>query len=484
MKRWMKPIIRIGIAVLVFCQNLYGIEVLERRIDVHFQQMPLKEALTQVARQGHFEWSYNSSIINANRLVTLDANDWTVREILYTLLGDGYQFKPSGNYVILKKQSRPPDRLSGYLKDPKTGQRLANATVYDRKTMRATTTDSNGYYALRRTKRNTELVVSRLGYRDTILQVSSMTPQLQQISLTFNAAPPTYTPSLEMELRGMARAVERFLVAEAQKWRHRNVPDSLRRNMQVSFLPFVGSNRSLSGKVTNNFSFNIIAGYSKGVQMLEVGGVANFARSEVNGIQVAGAVNGVGDTLQGMQVAGVLNVAVRTDNAVAQLAGLLNTAGQGDIYIQAAGILNVADTVRVIQAAGLVNVARRTGIAQLGGAANYAKTGQGLQASALLNITNDFEGIQVTGLVNRADDITGIQLAGLVNRANDFDGIQVSGLVNRAKRLRGIQIGLINSARRGAGVQIGLLNRSGKRVLPFFNVVTTPRKEWEKNLQN
>ncbi len=435
------------IIVLFFCQKLYAVEVLERRIDVSFRQIPLKEALAQVARQGNFEWSYNSNIIEANRFVSIDANSWTVREILYTLLGEGYQFKANGNYLILKKQSRPPAQLSGYLKDPRTGERVANATVYDRKTMRAVTTDSNGYYALRRTKRNTELVVAKLGYRDTVLQISSQTPSIQQVSLSFNIAPPPpSSPSLQMEIRGMALAVERFLIAEVGKWKHSNVVDSLNRRWQISLLPFVGTNRSLSGKVTNNFSFNIIAGYSKGVRLLEVGGVANFARNEVNGVQMAGAINASGGALRGVQAAGLLNVAGRANGAAVQLAGAMNTAGRGVVTAQVSGVLNIADTVSIAQAGGVVNVAHHA------------------------------SGVQAAGLVNSVHTGTGVQVAGMVNTADAFDGIQVSGFVNRAKTLRGLQIGIFNSARTGAGVQIGLLNRSNNRVLPFVNVVTRRKK--------
>ncbi|MEZ4917897.1 MAG: hypothetical protein R2792_02235 [Saprospiraceae bacterium] len=35
-------------------------------------------------------------------------------------------------------KKRPSDGPSGYLKDPNTGERISNATIYDRKTLRTT----------------------------------------------------------------------------------------------------------------------------------------------------------------------------------------------------------------------------------------------------------------------------------------------------------------------------------------------------------
>ncbi len=145
----MNQILKTICLLLFCCPGLYAADVLERRIDVRFQQIPLKEALATVAQKAGFEWSYNANLVDASRKISLIANDWTVRETLYELLGDGYDFKPNGQYLILKKRKKPAERLSGYLKDQGTGQRVVNATVYDRRTLRATTTDSNGYYELR-----------------------------------------------------------------------------------------------------------------------------------------------------------------------------------------------------------------------------------------------------------------------------------------------------------------------------------------------
>lgn len=392
----------------LFPGALTAAELLERRISVDFRHTPLKNAMEEVARQGQFQWSYNAAILPEGKKVTLRADNWTVREILFAMLGEDYEFKPSGNYLILKKRRRPSDELSGYITDPRTGQRLANASVYDRRTLRSTTTDDNGYYRLKKTGREAELVVAKLGYRDTVLQISSSSPRFQKIQLdTFSTRTAAQDPSF---LDAAYTDIERFFAKTVDRWNELNVRDSLTRQFQVSFLPFAGTNHRLSGRVRNDFSLNILAGHSRAVNRLEIGGLANFTRESVNGVQIGGLFNWL-----------------RGDNRGLQIAGLFNTT---------------RDTSSGLQVAGLFNAARHS---------------SGVSG-------------QVAGLNNFAGEGTcSIQVAGLFNQADTVEGVQIAGLANHAKKVRGVQIGLFNSADSLSGLQIGLLNRSGRRWLPVVN---------------
>lgn len=443
----MNRIFKTSCLVVFCCVHLSAAEVLERHIDVRFQQTPLKEALAAVAQKAGFEWSYNANIVDATKRISLVANDWTVRETLFELLGEGYEFKPNGNYLILKKRKKPADQLSGYIKDPVTGQRVANATVYDRQTLRATTTDSNGYYELR-VKKSTQVAIARLNYRDTIFAVTTESPRFQKVDLQVNTAPVAHILTLEENLQIAAGRAERFFRASLEKWNAVNVPDSLHRRYQISFLPKLGTNHTLSGKVVNDWSLNILAGSSLGNRKLEIGGIGNFTRKNMtgvqvggifnelrgntNGIQIGGIYNHTGDTLSGVQVGGIVNVAHRTEGLAVQVGGIANFIGQTNgLTVQVGGILNQAP----------------------GGTAS----------------------VQVSGITNHARQVSGVQVAGIVNVVDTLNGIQVSGFSNHARKVRGIQIGIINSASDLRGLQIGIINRSGSRVLPFFNWRKTVR---------
>jgi len=414
-----------------------GAEVLSRRLSLSFQEMPIKEALDNIARMADFEWSYNARILNPNQRVTVTVRDWTVREILREILGEEYVIKSSGRYLILKKEKPPQKEVSGVIRATQSGERLANVTIYDRKTLRATTTDSSGYYQLR-VKRNTELVVVRKGFQDTILQVASITPRYRNLELNPVPVLPVDTANLtetiRQSLQKAVTEVDHFFNAGLDKWHALNVPDTLQRRFQMSLLPMVGTNHVLSGKVENDFSINILAGQSAGVRYFEAASLGNFTRNKVSGFQAAGLFNLNRGVCTGVQAAGLYNLTADTLSGV-QLSGLINEARQSPHFS--------------VQAAGLINIIRKNG----------AQTGN----------EDPPNSVQVAGLINRAETLDGVQVAGLINTTRDLKGVQVSGLINRAKRVKGIQIGVFNTANELHGIQIGLLNRSGKRWLPILN---------------
>lgn len=413
-------------------------DLLSKRLSITFRETPLKQALDEVAKLADFEWTYNARILDSNRRITLNAKDWTVRETLQEILGEGYAFKTSGKYLILKKQTPPKTSLSGVIRDPITGERLSNVTVYDRKTLRATKTDSSGYYALK-IKRQTEVSIVRLGYRDTTLRVTSMSPRYQKIELSPVEPLVSDTANtlslIKKSLRSAATELDYFFASTRDKWHDLNIPDTLHRRFQISFLPVIGTNHVLSGKVENDWSVNILAGQSAGVRRVELAGLGNFTQNRVQGFQAAGVFNVSRGNCNGVQAAGIFNL------------------NQGNCHgIQAAGVLNQTnDTLHGVQLAGLVNVA-------------HESPKFFLQASGVMNIVRIRDSTTSLSKVPK-----GIQVAGLINKAEDINGLQISGLINRSRRMRGVQIGLFNSANEIHGLQIGLINRSGRRWLPFFN---------------
>lgn len=453
--------------LLISTAPLFGAEVLARRLSISFQNTPVKQALDEVARLADFEWSYNARILDAGQRVSFTANDWTVREILREMLGEEYVFKSNGRYLILKRQKPPKTEVSGVIRATKSGERLANVTVYDRKTLRATTTDSSGYYQLK-VKKKTELVVVRLGYRDTILQVASMTPRYHNLELAPVPIPPvdsaTLTQSIRKSLRKAATEIDYFFNTSLDKWHELNVPDTLRRRFQISFLPILGTNHVLSSKVENNVSINVLAGQSAGVRYFEAAGLGNFTQKSVKGFQAAGLFNFNRGNCKGIQAAGVYNQTADTLYG-AQLAGLINVARYSpNLSLQASGLVNI---IRKNDSPD--TLANPPQCVQLAGFANRANALEGVQAAGFYNTAKEVAGVQAAGFLNSATVVSGIQTAGFINTAKEVEGGQVSGFINKARRVRGFQIGFINSTKELQGVQIGLINRSGKRWLPIVN---------------
>lgn len=440
-------------------------DVLERTISVRFEHIPLKQALAEIARQGGFEWSYNANILDDTRRITLVAEGWTVREILVQVLGDAYTYKQNGEYLILKRQKKQQKRLSGYITDRHTGQKMAGVTVYDRQTLRSTTTNKHGYYEIPVTGRS-EIVVAKLEYRDTLLQISPQTPRLVKLDLYADSLMPSPAPTLRESVNRMAVRLETFFVGASQKLTTRTVRDSLHRIAQVSILPVLGTNHRLSGSVVNDWSLNILAGYSRGNRILEWGGVGNINRENMSGYQTAGLFNIVGRNVRGVQNAGWFNYA-GGNVAGAQFAGLYNQAADSLRGAQFAGITNYGGfgSAGTFQGAGVFNlIPRGQAAVQLAGVANHA---------------HRISAFQAAGVVNTTDTLYGCQLSGVVNRAGYSQGTQI-GLFNFAREVDGVQLGLVNLSRRGGYVvleasanDVFYANASFKSGVPVLYTILT-----------
>jgi len=405
--------------------------ILERTIDVHFQEISIKDGLDEVAQKAGFVWSYNAAILPTGKRVTLAGYNLTVRETLIRMMGDDYEFKENGNYLIIKKLKNPQPKLSGYLSDGQTGKKVAKATIYDRQTLKSTTTDDDGFYELPVTP-GSEIVIARLGYRDTLLLLTPQTPRFQKLGLHVDTeSPEPQAVDWGVELARYSDRITEGLVSNFQKINGLNVRDSLSRRYQVSLLPWIGTNLTMSGQVTNNFSLNILVGYSRGNRVMEVAGLGNITREQANGIQAAGVFNIVGGRCKGWQLAGVANV------ARGQLRGG-----------QFAGVFNATSNAKnaTIQAAGITNIARRGNIA--------------VQLASVNNHCDTLNGFQAAGVFNKARTVQGLQVASVFNAATKVSGVQIAAISNIAQTVHGAQIGLFNAADTISGVQIGLFNRS------------------------
>lgn len=228
------------------------------------------------------------------------------------------------------------------------------------------------------------------------------------------------------------------------------------RQVQVSFLPFIGTNGMDADNITNDYSFNIIGGYSKGVSSMELGYMFNFVKQDMRYCQIAGFINIVGGKSEGLQASGWLNLSKQMNGV--QLTGMVNSAGEANGW-QAAGLVNSALKGQPLQLAGLLNFAGNTSSVQMAGLANHAGRCEKAQLAGLVNNTFSSSKVQLAGLANNAIDSTSVQVAGLVNSSLGETNVQVAGLVNLAMAVNGAQVsGLVNIAKDVKGAQIGVLN--------------------------
>lgn len=454
-----------GCLLFIFVIVYAEVPLLERTVTIKIREDRVDEALRKIALQGGFTFSYNPTIIPVDRVVSIDFQNKTIREILDQLFAGTIQYKERGRYVILTR-TEPNDqkdrKVGGYIVDDMTGKRLENVTIYDPVSLSSAVTDSYGYFEIevKDPMANITLVVNKQNYSDTLLVIPPDDVRLLRIPIRESGEKiATLADSVGQKIKRFWRTK----IMAPQDVNMVNVTDTLYRKMQFSVFPFIGTNHKLSGNVINDYSYNLYGGYSLGVKKFEIGGIFNVNRGDVEKGQVAGWLNATGGNVSGVQFAGLVNLTQGKSNG-AQFAGLINLNWGGSENFALAGLANLSkETSKGVKFAGLINASLR---GQYGwntaGLANFAlHETSGVQLGGLANFSGkEMTGGQVGGLVNvAAKDIEGVQLGGLINvSVKKIKGAQISGLINYARKVKGAQIGFINVADSVKGVQVGFLS--------------------------
>lgn len=441
--------------------SLQAQEHLNKQISLSINRQPIADVLEIISNKGNFYFSYNSNILPKDSLVSLPAGTRSVRNLLELLLPTGFEFRESGQYIIIRrtplqlslviKESATNDNhywVSGYVRDDQTGELVRDASVYEKDRLVAALTNRQGYFRIKLKTRypRASLTVSKEFYKDTTVTIRTGFNQEVRITLApvdlqgativvgparlpapdslYMAIPQPDSSTLlylykRMDsLRVQRTAIGKFFLSSKLKMQSINLSRFFTvRPVQVSFTPGLSSNGRMNAQVVNNFSFNVLGGYSGGVNGAELGGIFNINKKDVQYAQVAGVVNIVGGNMKGVQVAGVHNM--------------------------------VLDSV--------------TGV-QVGGVVNFVK--------------GSFTGGQIGGVINYTNhSVTGLQVAGVGNvSGREMNGVQIGGVFNYAKKLNGVQIGLINISDSSDGYSIGLINvvLKGYHKLAFYSTEVLP----------
>ncbi len=379
--------------------------VLERAVTLHAQDERLDSFLKRLSHEAGCIFSYNASALDVKRNVTYQFSNQTTREILEIVFDGKVKMKQRGVYVILTPVSNTSNEvvISGYIVDEASGEKIESATVYDPVSLRSVTTDQYGYfeYVVKKpTPDDYKLVVKKVDYTDTVVFASQKRSSFQKISIRIdkeklnNVGENIAKPATQLWL-WTKRSVASIHV--------NNMRDTIHRTWQTSLVPFIGTNRKLSGSVTNDWSFNIIGGYSAGTNKAEFGGVFNINTGNVKAFQAAGVFNLNGGETKGVQLGGTFNL------------NLQSTQG-----VQAAGFVNLTlQDVRGVQLAGFLNL-----------------TGK------------HTEGAQVSGFANISKSISGTQVAGFINVARHVNGSQI-GFLNVVDSVRGVPVGFLSFVAKG-----------------------------------
>lgn len=456
--------------------------LLDKPISITVQKQRLDEVLEIIGNKAGLTFSYNSNAVKRDSLVSLNVTNKKVKDVLDIIWKTGYEYKQSGNYIIIRKipvlpdNKPPPEKyytITGYIIDNETGQKISNASIYEKQQLAATLSGQDGFFKLRlKAKYNqAAITVSKELYLDTTINIYGK--QSQQVSIIIrnevvikppiladtnepplweNSEPAhpdtlpkpvaiaTDTPKVEKKWLGA------MLLSSQQKIQSLNLRKFFtEKPFQISLTPGISTHGKMSGQVINHVSINTLGGYTGGLNGVELGGMFNISKKNVQYFQAAGLFNQVGGYVRGVQAAGISNSVLDSVNGV-QSAGISNFVKGRFRGLQASGISNIV--------MGDVNGVQLAGISSIAKGWLY-----GFQASAVYNHAGSMKGAQVSGTVNySAANTNGLQLAAVGNVSGNVSGVQFSSIFNYASHLKGLQIGLINIADSSDGYSLGLFN--------------------------
>lgn len=407
------------VCAIIFLRSLpvFAQQHLQRQVIYEpAEKLSLREALEHLQDGNDFFFSYASSVIALDEPAPEEPYAGSIGGFLAMVLGPEYEIKEIPGYIIIRyapkildveAEIEKADRqttVKGFIRNFKTQESVAYASIYERSQLASTMSDKEGYFELKVKNPQSAIYVtlSKESYRDTsfmILPVVEVGSRNNRNRLRFSPQS-NNADALEESFFG------RLFIGFRQRVLRINLGGFFGETpYQMSLLPGVGSQGMFSSQMVNHFSLNLIGGYSAGTEGFETAGVFNINQQHTRGVQVAGVANMVGGELHGVQVAGIYNTVFQEVDGV-QIAGLYNLAKSGS------------------------------------------------------------RGLQVAGLFNRSNSNAGHQIAGLMNFSGGSAESQIAGLVNYASQVNRFQLGLINVAA-SSDYPIGLLNlvKNGKKSL-------------------
>jgi hypothetical protein len=172
--------------------------ILERPVKMPGNSIRASRALSEVSRLTGYIFTYDTKIIDEDRIFTLPPSDITVRELLDSVTGDpDIRYSVIEKHIILYRDlitdtPKPandslPVRhvLSGKVVDAETSEPLPFATVGISHRGRGMVTNNNGDFILKITDQclNDTLTVSYVGYINRLIPVRSMPGNVMTISM-------------------------------------------------------------------------------------------------------------------------------------------------------------------------------------------------------------------------------------------------------------------------------------------------------------
>lgn len=144
------------------------------RVNIHANQKQAKEVIKQIEEQTDYLFVYNHDKVNLNNIVTIQANNETVAEVLNQMFaGTDIIYAMQGNNILLMQKDAVVQQsgkvVTGTIVDP-SGMPVIGANVMVKGTTNGTITDMDGKFSLE-VEEGAILQISYIGYANQEIKV-------------------------------------------------------------------------------------------------------------------------------------------------------------------------------------------------------------------------------------------------------------------------------------------------------------------------
>jgi hypothetical protein len=82
-------------------------KILDKPVKVTADHERLEDVLKDLAKQGYFTFSYQSDVVQKDRMVTITVREGTLKQALELILGKGFDYVESDDYVVIRREVTP-----------------------------------------------------------------------------------------------------------------------------------------------------------------------------------------------------------------------------------------------------------------------------------------------------------------------------------------------------------------------------------------
>lgn len=445
-------IIKQAIVTVLLLVTFLGLDaqipLIQKRVNVHFFELPLRQILDEFRQKHALRFSYSKDHLLLDQRISFESKQLNLDKTLQLFFKQNQIASTKiGGQWVLKSIVAPKKRQLKRRQKKKI--RKAQRQKRNRATLQRGTLYERHFYHDIMPKAPPALSSPTKAYSTKAIKTLKVA-QLVQVREAIDV---------------ILRRQEKVAVIKR--------PFNKMHVAQFSVLPFLSSNGVLNHR-HQALSFNLFWGLNTGVNGLEIGLLGNSLKKQLRGLQLAGFFNHINGKFLGLQVAGLVNIVQKQVYGL-QLASLWNIGGH--VYgAQVSSLANLSNNMRGFQLSGISNIAAEVYGFQLAGLFNFSNGKLlGTQIAGFGNVAwGGRSAVQIAGIFNSSAKAQ-FQISAVFNHAQIIEGTQL-GSFNICSQLNGAQVGLINSCDSLKGVQIGLINCAKKAkglMLGFINIADT-----------